>query len=401
MLRPPAQPFTEPIRHVLSGLLLVLVTGLLAPAAAQSITVQNGGTIEVTSGGVWNLHGSTLDLGGTGSTASIAETSGGRFASGMLTVTRTLSSPSQANPGGLGAEISSGAVLGPTTITRGHTVQTGSGNTSVARYYDVTPTTNTGLNATLSFAYSDAELNGLSENRLEFFRSTDGGSTWTERGQDGRDTNANTVTLSGIESLSRWTLGSMDSPLPVELAGFDAQLGDEGVTLRWRTASETNNAGFDVQRSTNGGTSFTTVGFVDGSGTTSEPHTYRFQDTNVPYSADSLTYRLRQVDVDGTGHLSRSMTVGRNRPDRVRLRAVYPNPARQTASIRYEVPSVTTVTLRVYDLLGREVATLVAGDAEGGRHVQQVDVSGLAPGTYLVRLTAEGRSQTRRLVVVR
>jgi len=368
-------------------------------AAGQIITVENGATVEMDNGGVWDLRGSTVDLGGTGSTASIAEL-GGRFANGTLTATRSLNAPSQADPGRLGAKISSSASLGATTVTRGHAAQTGNSNASIRRYYDLSATTNTGLDATLTFTYRDAELNGLSEGSLVLFRSTDGGATWSEEGQDGRDATANTVTLSGIDALSRWTLGSASSPLPVELARFDAQTDAEAVVLRWKTASETNNAGFEVQRTT-AVKSWTTIGFQEGAGTTTDSHTYRFRDTDVPYEADSVTYRLRQVDTDGTAHLSSPVTVARAEPERVRLRTVYPNPARQTTTIRYEVPKATDVRLRLFDVLGRRVATLHRGSADAGRHTVQPDLSGLAAGTYLIRLAAADQRQTQRLVVVR
>jgi hypothetical protein len=217
-------------------------------ALAQTVTVENGGTIALSNGGVWDLQGTTVNLGSAGSTASISESGGGRFANGQLTATRDLNAPSQADPAGLGIEISSGKNLGTTTITRGHTLQTGNNNQSIARFYDIAPTTNSGLGATLTFNYNDDELNGLSESALEFFRSSNSGTDWSERGQDGRDANANTVTLSGIDALSRWTLASENSPLPVELASFEGVATDGSARLTWQTATETNNAGFDVQR---------------------------------------------------------------------------------------------------------------------------------------------------------
>jgi hypothetical protein len=381
--------------------LWVLAAFLVSPAAAQTLTVENGATLEVTGGAVWNLHGTTLDLGGTGTASTIDERNDGRVTGGILTATRTLAAPTDRNVAGLGAILDANQVLGITTVTRGHSEQTGNGNASIARFYDITPTTNSGLSATLTLTYNEAELNGLSESTLAFFQSTNSGTSWSLRGADDRDATANTVTLNDVRRFSRWTLGSTNSPLPVELAHFDAQTTDGAVSLQWRTASETNNAGFDVQRSTNGGTSFATVGHVAGRGTTSEPQRYRFRDRDVPYAADSLVYRLRQVDVDGASHVSDPVTVRLRTPDDVRLLAPFPNPVRQTATIRYQLPTTADVTLRVFDLLGREVTTLVAGRVDAGRHVHRTPVGDLAPGTYLVRLAAEGQHQTQRFVVVR
>jgi hypothetical protein len=361
----------------------------------------NGGTLALPNGGVWKLHGATVHLGGTGHTASIAETGGARFSGGMLTATRDLNTPSQANPAGLGIVISSGENLGATTITRGHAIQTGpNGNQSIARYFDLAPTNNSGLGATLTFHYNDDELNGLAETALEFFRSTDGGASWSERGHDGRDAGANTVTLSGVDALSQWTLGSEHSPLPVELTRFEAAVGDGAVQLAWRTASETNNAGFHVQRRRSG-SEWTRVGFVEGHGTTAEPQTYAFDDTGLPYAADSLHYRLRQVDLDGASHYSASVEVAIAAPKELALRGNYPNPFARQTTIRYEVPENGNVQLAVYDMLGRRVEMLADEYQKAGRKEVTFTARDLSSGIYFVRLTAGNMTQMRKITVVR
>ncbi len=124
---------------------------------SNNITVN--GTLTLTSGDV-DLNGKTITL---GSSATLSETAGNtvKGTSGTITATRTLNAPSLENVAGMGAEITSAANLGSTSITRGHAVQTGSGNNSILRYFDITPTTNTGLNATLFFYYDESELNSL------------------------------------------------------------------------------------------------------------------------------------------------------------------------------------------------------------------------------------------------
>ena len=389
-------------------LLLILTLGLPIPTLAQTLTVQNGGTVEVSNGGTWDLHGATANLGGTGNTASIRETNGARFAGGTLTAIRTLNAPTSADPAGLGIEITASANLGDVTVTRGHAVQTApNGNASIRRYYDLSPSqNNVGLNATLAVSYNDAELNGRSEAELAFFKSTDGGSTWSEKGVDGRDATANTVTLGGVASLSRWTLGSELAPLPVEWVQFDAAVeasGPEGrVRLTWQTAAETNNAGFEVQRrrtDASGQASWTKVGFVDGAGTTVEPQTYAFTDTDLPYAADVLSYRLRQVDVDGTGHLSAPVRIERT-VEKLELLATYPNPAQNRATVRFAVPRRQNVTLRLYDVLGRRVQTVASGPQEG-RATMQIGLSAHPSGIYFLQLVAGGKTRTQPLTIAR
>jgi len=385
-------------------LLLVLTLGLPIPTLAQTLTVQNGGTVEISNGGTWDLHGATANLGGTGNTASIRETDGARFAGGTLTAIRTLNAPTSADPAGLGIEITASANLGDVTVTRGHTIQTApNGNASIRRYYDLSPSqTNSGLSAELTFTYNDAELNGRPESELEFFKSTDGGASWSEEGFDSRDANANTVTLNGIESLSRWTLGSESSPLPVDLIAFEGAVTDQGVTLTWRTATETNNAGFEVQRrrtDASGEASWTEVGFVDGAGTTIEPQTYAFTDTDLPYAADALSYRLRQADVDGTGYVSAPVRIERT-VETLELLATYPNPAQNRATVRFAVPRRQNVTLRLYDVLGRRVQTVASGPQEG-RTTMQIGLSDHPSGTYFLQLVAGGKTRTQPLTIAR
>ena len=390
------------------SLRLLLLAALLAvfpcTVEAQTVRVQNDATARVQNDGSWDLRGGTMNFGSSGATARLDEQGSARVAGGQLTATRALSSPSSADPAGLGLQITASENLGDVTVTRGHTAQTGNNNASIERYYDVRPSqNNSGLSAELTLAYNDAELNNLSESELEFFKSEDGGTSWSEEGFDSRDASANTVTLGGIESLSRWTLGSESAPLPVELASFEGAETDRGVELTWQTASETRNAGFEVQRRTAGTAeaAWNEVGFVESNaegGTSTEATTYRFTDADLPYAADELEYRLRQVDIDGSETLTDPVEIERA-VEQLELRKTFPNPASGQATVQFAVPGRQDVALRLYDVLGRQVRTVQQGALEG-RQELQVDLSGLPSGTYFVRLRAEDHVRTQRLTVV-
>jgi hypothetical protein len=195
-------------------------------------------------------------------------------------------------------------------------------------------------------------------------------------------------------------MGSDTEPLPVELAGFDARLDGGAVRLTWTTASETNNAGFEVQRRTDErGRTWATVGRVNGAGTTTEPRSYRYADAELPYDADRLTYRLKQRDVDGSTSYSDPITVRRT-PERVQIEAAYPNPVREQATVQYALPERQEVTVRLYDALGRQVQTVVH-DRQKGRREQTIDVSGLSSGVYFLRLRTAGTTHTQKITVVR
>jgi len=188
--------------------------------------------------------------------------------------------------------------------------------------------------------------------------------------------------------------------LPVELAGFEATLdGEDAARLTWQTVSEQNNAGFHVERSTGENSSFEQVGFVEGTGTTTEAQRYRFTDENLPFEADRLVYRLRQVDLDGTATLSGETTVELGTPNEIALHGVFPHPVQARATLRYELTESGSVRIELYDLLGRRVQTLLDGKQPAGRHETTVDASGLPSGVYFYRLTAGGQVKTQRLTV--
>ena len=396
---------------------LVFTLALAAgPALGQTVEVQNGATVQAQNGAVLDLEGGQMDLGGVGATATLDETGAGRVTGGTLTATRALDAPDGADPAGLGAVIDASVNLGDVTITRGHTVQTGGGNQGLARYYEIVPSqNNSGLDATLTHTYHDDELNGLAESDLVLFSSTDGGTSWTRKGADSRSTGptgGNTVTLSGVASFSRWTLGSDSSPLPVEMTGFEGTATEDGVQLRWQTASETNNAGFRVERRlsegggprTEGGGGWAAVATVESKaegGVSSEALTYTATDANVPFTAESLAYRLVQIDRDGTERPIAEKTVEVGGPAEFTLHGSFPNPMRSQTTIRYELPEEREVTVAVYDARGRKVRTLVASEEQKGRQDVTFAAESLASGVYFYRIRAGDYTEMRKLVLVR
>lgn len=200
------------------------------------------------------------------------------------------------------------------------------------------------------------------------------------------------------------------SAIPVELAGFEAEADEQAAVLTWQTASETNSAGFAVERKTGsagppgGSGGWTEVGFVESKargGTTTEAQTYRFTDTEVPFEAEGLRYRLRQEDLDGTTSLSKEVTVELGAPSKATLHAPFPNPASRRATLRYETPAATDLKIGLYDVLGRRIRTVVDRSVQAGRHEARVSARGLSAGTYFLRMRAGGPTKTRRLTVIR
>lgn len=194
------------------------------------------------------------------------------------------------------------------------------------------------------------------------------------------------------------------TPLPVELVAFTARHARRGVQLIWSTASETNNAGFEVQRRGQHDT-WTTLGFIGGAGTTQTEHTYRYTDTALPFEAEALTYRLRQIDTDGSVHLSDAITVQRDPASRLALHPIFPNPASGPVTLRYTLPSGINgaVHIELVDVLGRRVRRIShhPGPSNDQRHELQFNPRGLPSGTYFVRIRADGQARTRSITIVR
>ncbi len=189
-------------------------------------------------------------------------------------------------------------------------------------------------------------------------------------------------------------------PLPVELTTFDATLDNRDVLLRWATASETNNAGFEVQMRNKPEAAFTPLDFVDGHGTTPEAQDYTYRVPNL--APDTYAFRLKQIDFDGASELSPEVEITVTLTDAYALSEAYPNPVRHEAELALSMREAQHVRADVFDMLGRRVATLHDGVLDANRvHPIRIDTDRLSSGLYLVRVTGERFTDTRRIVVAR
>ena len=369
----------------------------------NDISVSNN--IILTSGNLdGNGHQITL-----GSTGNLSETAGNTFKNGIITTTRTIDAPSSLNVGGLGAEISTSANLGSTTVSRGHTEQTANSSNSVLRYFDISPTNNTGLNATLVFHYDDSELNSLNESSLVLFSSTNNGTSWTNNGGT-INTSTNTVTKTGLDHFSRWTLAASNGSLPVEINSFAVKAKSSGqILLNWQTVSEVNNYGFYIEKfqsmksSTdmreNSNNNWGQIGFIKGNGNSSSIKNYSFIDNHVS-GAGYFYYRLKQVDLDGNSQYSKIVEI-KAVPAEFTLYQNYPNPFNPTTSIRYDIPHETMVKLLIYDALGNIVKTLVNKTKTAGSYVAHFNAENIPSGIYFYQLITEGKISTKKLILVK
>ena len=180
-------------------------------------------------------------------------------------------------------------------------------------------------------------------------------------------------------------IGNVDR-IPVELVSLKAVTSGSNVNLNWTTATETNNQGFEVQRNSDG--DFETLAFIEGYGTTAEIHNYSYTDKNV--NAGYYTYRLKQVDFDGTFNYSDYVEVDVQNPATFSLQQNYPNPFNPSTKISYSLAIDSKVKLTIYNVLGETVATLVDAVFPVGNLEVTFDGTNLNSGIYFYRLEAVG-----------
>ena len=203
-----------------------------------------------------------------------------------------------------------------------------------------------------------------------------------------------------------------NTPLPITLASFTAALNTSGsgVRLEWTTLSEVNNYGFYVQRKAEGEPSFADLpgSYIPGNGTTATPKDYSFLDKTIT-TAGRYYYRLRQVDLDGTNHYLSAVgidvlvtSVKELAPAEFALLQNYPNPFNPETVIKFSVEATGRATLRAYNIIGQEVATLFDGVAEAGQYYRvRVNGSNLASGVYFYRLDSGAKSDLRRMILLK
>jgi hypothetical protein len=224
------------------------------------------------------------------------------------------------------------------------------------------------------------------------------------------------------------------NPIPVELISFTADYYDGNVFLIWETASEINNKGFEIQRLQDrnnselldlpaGEAGWYTIGFVEGNGTTTQPHTYNFSyEQNV---SGIYLYRLKQIDFDGTFMFSQVVEVKIPVPEEIKLEQNYPNPFNPSTKIKFTIPSVIAtplergkqsqfISLKVYDVLGNEIAILVneekpAGSYEVEFNIHSDEGQNLPSGVYFYQLrsggletsSGQGFIQTKKMILMK
>ncbi|NUN08878.1 MAG: endonuclease [Ignavibacteriaceae bacterium] len=207
--------------------------------------------------------------------------------------------------------------------------------------------------------------------------------------------------------------------LPVELVSFVAENIDGNVKLRWVTATEVNNRGFEIiklkvisekliQSGGENSGEGKIIGFVSGAGSSGNISSYSFTDENV--APGEYRYRLKQVDNDGSFSFSNEVSVTVSSPGNFMLEQNYPNPfggGNSVTSFRFYLPVSGNVKFAVYDVLGREIANLLSGKTDAGVHTVNYNAAKIHSGVYFYKITVTGDagqvlfSSTRKMIVIK
>ena len=207
--------------------------------------------------------------------------------------------------------------------------------------------------------------------------------------------------LLDINGFEFWVAGV---PLPVELSSFSAVILKNEVKLNWRTVTEVNNYGFEVERQVGSGQAtvgnWEMIGFVNGHGNSNSPKEYEFNDATVIF-AGTYYYRLKQIDNDGRYEYSKKIEVDFDSPINFVLKQNYPNPFNPSTTISFSLPVSNDVSLKVFNALGEEIISLVESFLEPGVHTYIFNADEFASGIYVYQLSTSETTQTRKMLYLK
>ena len=277
-------------------------------------------------------------------------------------------------------------------------------------YWRISQSSLTGFVYTLSL---DAQMfPGIQDyTKLHIIKRTNASSNWSLQGTHlpgSGDNTSPTAYRSILSSFSEFAIAGkssdnpLDGPLPVTLQSFSASVNLNSIKLSWSTINEENNSGFEIERAVAGNqnTEFIKIGFVKGNGTTNQISNYSFSD--IKLQSGKYKYRLKQVDFNGNfeyHNLSNDINI--STPAKYNLEQNYPNPFNPSTKISYEIAQDSKVSLKIYDMTGKEVVTLVNDFKAAGYYSVDFNASNLASGIYLYKIEAGSYSKVLKMALVK
>ena len=348
---------------------------------AANVNVQ--GNLTMQSGDI-NLNGHVLNLSTTGSLVNETTINRVYGSAGSITAQRNLNNISDMNVAGLGAVLSSSQNLGLTTIIRGHQQRTYNAGFGMNRYYEIHPTNNSNLNATLKFNYFDDELQTalgtIVETELDLWRYD--GAYWNVQWAT-LDAGNNQLVKTNIAEFSTWTGGSRENnALPVTLTAFEAEcLGDQYL-VSWSTASESNNREFTIEESEDA-LSWKKVHTQQGAGNSNV--TRRYEANIKPGFVKGSYLRLRQTDFNGNFEIFDPIFVGCKQASTNTL-LLSPNPASTFIDLQLNAEQAVNANVAIFSSAGQLLLNAPVKITEGKSSIR-LDLKDLPAGVYHLNLS--------------
>ena len=261
----------------------------------------------------------------------------------------------------------------------------------------------TGFSVAAKFSYYDSSVIFIIGYKT--YRSVNGGTNWIDFNEL-TGTRVNSLNLLGTGlgyAVGEYglILKYLDSVyVPVELISFQGKSINNIIILNWQTASEINNKGFEIERSESENQIWKTIRFIQGSGTTAQEHRYSYKE--VLENPGKYYYRLKQIDYDGKYEYSPFVEVKINFPLNYSLSQNYPNPFNSTTNINFTIPIETAVKIKLYDITGSEINTLVNKEMKAGYYTIQLSTEGLSSGLYFYKITTgSGYTSVKKLIILK
>jgi hypothetical protein len=238
---------------------------------------------------------------------------------------------------------------------------------------------------------------------LRIIKRNTGGS-WILDGTHSAGTGNNSVPVVhriGMTGFSEFGIANVDDPLPVELSLFTASIIGKNVKLSWQTETEVNNYGFEVQKSVAGrqNTEWQIMGFVNGNGNSNSPKNYSFIDDQI--STGKYFYRLKQLDNDGKFEYSSIVEIDIRNSTEYSLEQNYPNPFNPNTIIKFTIPEAGNVKIKLFNLLGEEIQTLVDEIKTAGTHLINFNAQNLNSGVYLYKIETGTFTQVYKMTLIK
>ncbi len=285
-------------------------------------------------------------------------------------------------------------IAGPTTLTpgeQGNFTATISGGSGTGVGIDIACSNGTLIN-------SDANLKVLNSELTHPSKKTYSGGQYVFNFKYTAPSIEGQYTLyaTGCSKKSEWNHGTnfiINVSLPVELLSFTSLVIDKDIEIKWNTATEVNNKGFELYR--NG----KLISFINGNGTTSEIKSYSFRDVNLKNGI--YNYQLKQVDFDGRSKFIGELNTEISSPGDYLLSQNYPNPFNPSTTISYQLPEETFVTIKIYNVAGDEVAVLVNEKQPTGYHKVNFSSAGLMTGVYFYKLITDKFTSSKKMIIAK